>query len=246
MGTAAYMSPEQAQGEPVTPASDVYSFGVILYRMLAGRLPFESPSAVDLLRRQLLEEPPPRDARSVPMLPPRSPPWPTAPWRRIRPSGLLTGAPSLELLAGGVAPTLVAGGSAVTQVHARVRPRHARRCCSPHSSCWRCSSPQASPSPSSRRTTSRTPHPFQARRDRRRPPSLHRHRLRLHHRHRHLHLHRRRHHLLRRLLHLLRRRLRRRRRLRPRPQSLRPRPPPPPPPSGRRHPSHRRLRRNPG
>ena len=58
IGTAAYMSPEQASGEGATPASDVYSFGVILFRMLTGRLPFETPSPVDLLRRQLYEAPP--------------------------------------------------------------------------------------------------------------------------------------------------------------------------------------------
>ena len=59
LGTAAYISPEQASGEPATAASDVYSFGVILYRMLTGRLPFESndPIALAMLHRDA--QPPP-------------------------------------------------------------------------------------------------------------------------------------------------------------------------------------------
>src|SRR5207249_7140122 len=58
IGTAAYISPEQARGEPATPASDVYSFGVLLYRMLTGRLPFESDSPLELARLHLQAEPP--------------------------------------------------------------------------------------------------------------------------------------------------------------------------------------------
>jgi eukaryotic-like serine/threonine-protein kinase len=58
LGTAAYISPEQAQGQPATPASDVYSFGVILYRMLTGRLPFESESALEVARMHINEPPP--------------------------------------------------------------------------------------------------------------------------------------------------------------------------------------------
>jgi serine/threonine-protein kinase len=50
LGTASYISPEQASGQLAGPASDVYSFGVILFRMLTGRLPFVSTNAMELVR----------------------------------------------------------------------------------------------------------------------------------------------------------------------------------------------------
>jgi eukaryotic-like serine/threonine-protein kinase len=59
LGTAAYISPEQAAGEPASPASDVYSFGVILYRMLTGRLPFESADPLELVMMNRDLPPPP-------------------------------------------------------------------------------------------------------------------------------------------------------------------------------------------
>jgi eukaryotic-like serine/threonine-protein kinase len=59
MGTAQYLSPEQAQGRAVTAASDLYSIGVILYELLAGRLPFEGDSAVSVALKHLSEPPPP-------------------------------------------------------------------------------------------------------------------------------------------------------------------------------------------
>ena len=59
LGTAAYISPEQAMGEPATAASDVYSFGVILYRMLTGRLPFESSNPMELVMLHRDAPPPP-------------------------------------------------------------------------------------------------------------------------------------------------------------------------------------------
>ncbi len=48
MGTAQYLSPEQALGRPATPSSDIYSLGVVAYEALAGKRPFTGDSAVDI------------------------------------------------------------------------------------------------------------------------------------------------------------------------------------------------------
>jgi serine/threonine-protein kinase len=48
MGTAQYLSPEQAMGGAATPASDVYSLGIVAYEALAGNRPFTGPTAVDI------------------------------------------------------------------------------------------------------------------------------------------------------------------------------------------------------
>jgi len=57
MGTAHYLSPEQAQGLEVTAASDLYSIGVILYEALTGRVPFEADSAVAVALKQVSQSP---------------------------------------------------------------------------------------------------------------------------------------------------------------------------------------------
>ena len=59
MGTAHYLSPEQAQGYEVSPQSDLYSIGVILYECLTGRVPFDGETAVAVTLQQLKEDPVP-------------------------------------------------------------------------------------------------------------------------------------------------------------------------------------------
>lgn len=59
MGTAQYLSPEQAQGTAAGDSSDLYSIGVMLYEMLTGALPFGGESAVAIALRHLTEPPPP-------------------------------------------------------------------------------------------------------------------------------------------------------------------------------------------
>ncbi len=62
LGTAHYISPEQAQGKELTAASDIYSLGIVLYESATGKLPFDGPDAVSVAMKQVQDEPvPPRE-----------------------------------------------------------------------------------------------------------------------------------------------------------------------------------------
>ncbi|MFN8420334.1 MAG: protein kinase, partial [Anaerolineae bacterium] len=68
LGTPAYMSPEQWQGEPLDARSDIYSLGVMLFEMLTGRVPFTKTTAAAVMYQHLLQ-PPPRLQKLRPDLP---------------------------------------------------------------------------------------------------------------------------------------------------------------------------------
>src|SRR6202050_1041627 len=59
LGTAAYLSPEQARGEEAGPRADLYSLGVVTYQLMSGRLPYEANSLSELALKQQREAPTP-------------------------------------------------------------------------------------------------------------------------------------------------------------------------------------------
>jgi serine/threonine-protein kinase len=70
LGTAAYMSPEQAQGKPLDKRTDIWSFGIVLYEMLIGKPPFRGETVAETLA-SILKEPPDLDripAKARPLL----------------------------------------------------------------------------------------------------------------------------------------------------------------------------------
>src|SRR4051794_5720016 len=109
LGTAAYISPEQAAGEPAGPASDVYSFGVILFRMLTGALPFVAGDALTLVNMHR-RTPPPAVEALQPDAPPDLAALTAAALRKDPAQRPADGAALLDAL--GAAPTMVAAATA--------------------------------------------------------------------------------------------------------------------------------------
>jgi serine/threonine protein kinase len=132
LGTASYISPEQAGGLPAAPASDVYSFGVMLFRMLTGRLPFIGANAMEVVRMHR-DDPPPAVAEFRPDAPARLERLATAALAKDPAARPRDGAALLDALRGAgdtdatmvttAAPFAAASDAAATQV---IRPRPAR------------------------------------------------------------------------------------------------------------------------
>jgi eukaryotic-like serine/threonine-protein kinase len=118
LGTAAYLSPEQARGDEAGPQADLYSLGVVSYQLISGRLPYEASSLSELALKQQRESPIPLDE-----LEPDVPPALAAAVasaleidQRFRPHDAMELAAALQDGARGVGPTRAAHATGATQI----------------------------------------------------------------------------------------------------------------------------------
>ena len=87
LGTAAYMSPEQAEAKPVDARSDIFSFGLVLYEMLSGRRAFTGDSTIAIMAAIVRDQPEPLEATPalqsiVTRCLRNRPPTGSSPWRK--------------------------------------------------------------------------------------------------------------------------------------------------------------------
>ena len=95
LGTAAYLSPEQAMGQPATAASDRYALAVVAYELLTGQRPFAG-GPVTAQARQHVEDEPEKATEAAPELPAAIDAPSRAAWRRTRATGRATAAALVE------------------------------------------------------------------------------------------------------------------------------------------------------
>ena len=126
LGTAAYLSPEQARGEEAGPRADIYSLGVVTYQLLSGRLPYEAASLSELALKQQRESPIPLSTLNT-QVPPqlaKAVAWGFAIDQEGRPADAMAFAKAIQDGVHGIAP---AGAGAVSGSRAatRVLPKRA-------------------------------------------------------------------------------------------------------------------------
>jgi len=122
LGTAAYLSPEQASGQQAGPQADLYALGCVLFEMLAGTPPFTADSEVGVAYRQVHDDPGPPSARR-PGLPPQLD-WITSKLMAKNPADRPPGAAAARA---GLLAALAPGRTAVLPVHAADTVREPHR-----------------------------------------------------------------------------------------------------------------------
>jgi eukaryotic-like serine/threonine-protein kinase len=132
LGTAAYLSPEQARGDEAGPRADLYSLGVVTYQLISGRLPYEAGSLSELALKQQRELPIPLDdlAPEVPHALAQAVALALSIDQRDRPSTALELSEMLQEGARGVAPAGATNADFATSAATRVvdaRPTAATR-----------------------------------------------------------------------------------------------------------------------
>ena len=124
LGTAAYLSPEQARGDEAGPRADLYSLGVVTYQLISGRLPYEANSLSELALKQQRESPIPLDQLNpeVPHALAQAVAMSVAIDQRARPADALELAEMLRNGAQGIAPAGADSAEFATSAATRYMP----------------------------------------------------------------------------------------------------------------------------